>query len=119
MSEFLVIYLDSIDERLLDYLDEDDELRPEVVKRLRYYASALLEGSITPFAVAEDWADWFDLTCAFVATYASEEIEGLEAGAPLINEEVGPGTVLTEADRAYLAAVEQLLDAYPEMRLGE
>ncbi len=50
-------YLDSIDERLLDYLDEDDELRPEVVKRLRYYASALSEESITPGALAEDWAD--------------------------------------------------------------
>jgi hypothetical protein len=30
VSEFLVIYLDSIDERLLDYLDQDDELRPDV-----------------------------------------------------------------------------------------
>ncbi len=36
VSEFLVVYLDSIDERLLDYLDEEDELCPEVVKRLRY-----------------------------------------------------------------------------------
>jgi len=87
VSEFLVVYLDSIDEGLLDYLDKDDELRPEVVKRLRYYASALLEGTITPAAVAEDWADWFDLT--------------------------------GETDRTYLAAVEALRDAYPEMRLGE
>jgi hypothetical protein len=45
LSRFLVIYLDAIDERLLGYLDEDDALRPEVVKRLLYYASALLEGS--------------------------------------------------------------------------
>jgi hypothetical protein len=30
VSEFLVAYLASIDERLLDYLDEDDELRPEI-----------------------------------------------------------------------------------------
>ena len=104
VSEFLVVYLDSIDERLLDYLDEDDELRPEVVKRLRYYASALLEGSITPAAVAEDWADWFDLTRAFVAAYAPEEIEELEEAAPLMNDEVGEDTVLTEADRAYLTA---------------
>ena len=68
----LVIYLDSIDERLLDYLDEDDELRPEVVKRLRYYTTALLDGTITPAAVAEDWADWFDLVRAFVVAYAPE-----------------------------------------------
>ena len=88
VSEFLVVYLDSIDERLLDYLDEEDELRPEVVKRLRYYTSALLEGSITPAAVAEDWADWFDLTQAFVAAYAPEEVEELEEAAPLMSDEV-------------------------------
>jgi len=119
VSEFLVVYLDSIDERLLDYLDEDDELRPEVVKRLLYYVTVLLEGSITPAAVAEDWADWFDLTGAFVAAYAPDEVGELEEAAPFMNDDVGADTVLTEADRAYLAAVELLLDAYPEMRLGE
>ena len=69
MSEFLV-YLDSIDERLLDYLDEEDELRAEVVRRLRYYTTALLNCIITPAAVAEDWPDWFDLVPAFVVAYA-------------------------------------------------
>ena len=34
---------DSIDERLLDYVDEDDDFRLEVVKRLHYYASTILE----------------------------------------------------------------------------
>ena len=34
MSDFLVVYLDSIDERLLEYLDEDDELRLDAVQRL-------------------------------------------------------------------------------------
>ena len=72
VSEFLVLYLDSIDERLLDYLDDDQELRLEVVKRLRYYASSLLEGSITPASVTEDWAEWFDLVGAFVASYAPQ-----------------------------------------------
>ena len=80
VSEFLVIYLDSIDERLLDYLDEDDELRPEVVKRLRYYTTALLDGTITPAAVAEDWPDWYDLVRAFVAAYAPEEVAELGGG---------------------------------------
>ena len=119
VSEFLVAYLDAIDEGLLDYLDEDDELRPEVVKRLRYYATALLEGSITPGALAEDWEDWFDLTGAFVAAYAPEDVGELEDAAPLMGDGVEQHTVLTEADRAYLTAVELLLDAYPEMRLGE
>jgi hypothetical protein len=115
----LVVYLDSIDERLLDYLDEDDELRLEVVKGLRYYTSALLEGSISPAAVAEDWADWFDLVGAFVAAYAPHEVGELEEAAPLMSDEVETDTVLTEADRAYLVAVELLLDAYPEMRMRE
>ena len=119
VSEFLVLYLDSIDERLLDYLDQDDELRPEVVKRLRYYTTALLDGTITPAAVVEDWPDWFDLTRACVAAHATEDIEVLEEAAPLMSDEVGADTVLTEADRAYLTALELLLDAYPEMRLGE
>lgn len=90
-----------------------------MVKRLRYYASALLEGSLTPAAVAEDWADCFDLTRAFVATYTPEEVGELEEAAPLMSDEVEEDTVLTEVDRAYLGAVELLLDAYPEMRLGE
>ncbi len=119
VSEFLVVYLDSVDELLLDYLDEEDELRPEVVKRLRYYASALLEGSISPGAVAEDWADWFDLVGAFVAAYAPEEVEELEEAAPLMSDEVEEDTMLTETDRTYLTSLELLLDAYPEMRLSE
>ena len=32
VSDFLVVYLDSVDERLLEYLDEDDELKLEVVE---------------------------------------------------------------------------------------
>ena len=119
VSEFLVVYLDSIDERLLDYLDEDEELRLDTVKRLRFYTSALLEGSIKPAAVAEDWADWFDLAQAFVAAYAPEGVEELEDAAPLMSDEVGEDTVLTDADRAYLTAVEALLDPYPETRIGE
>jgi len=119
VSEFLVVYLDAIDERLLDYLDEEEELRLDTVKRLRFQTSALLEGSITPAAVAEDWADWFDLAPAFVAAYAPDEVGELEEAAPLMSDEVDEATVLTEADRAYLAALELRLDMYPEMRMGE
>ena len=115
----MVGYLDSTDEPLLAYLDEEDELPPEVVNRLRYDASAILEGSVTPAAVAEDWADWFDPSRAFLATYAPEGIEEMEAGVPLMSEEVGEDAVLTEADRVYPPAVELLLDARPEMRRGE
>jgi hypothetical protein len=47
------------------------------------------------------------------------EDRGLEEVAPVTSHEVEEDTVLTEADRAYLAAVEPLLDSYPEIRLGE
>lgn len=74
---------------------------------------------MTPAAMAEDWADWSDLAGAFVAAYAPEGIEELEQVAPLTRVEVGEDTVLSAADRAHHAAVELLLDAYPEMRLGD
>ena len=110
VSEFLVLYLDSIDERRLDYLDEDDELRPEVVKRLRYYTTALLDGTITLAAVAEDWPDWFDLVGAFVAAYAPEAVAELGEG-PEFNDAEDFDQPLSKADRSYLVALEPLLDA--------
>ena len=67
--------------RLLEYLDEDDELRLDAVKRLRFYTSALLEGSITPDHVMEDWPDWYQLVPAFVATYGTDELQELEGGS--------------------------------------
>jgi hypothetical protein len=57
----LVVYLDSIDERLLEYLDDDEELSLGTVQRLRFYTSALREGLITPATLHEDWPEWFDL----------------------------------------------------------
>ena len=61
VSDFLVTYLDSIDEHLLEYLDEDDELKLDTVQRLSFYKSALLEGSITAKHVEEGLAR---LVCA-------------------------------------------------------
>jgi len=120
MSEFLVAYLDSIDERLLEYLDDDDELRVDTVRRLRYYTTALLDGSITPAALAEDWPDFYDLAPAFVVAYAPEWMEDLEEEAAFLDgPEVGDDAPLTEADRAYLVALERQLDMYPEMRIRE
>jgi len=81
VSEFLVAYLDAVDDLLLQYLDEDQELHLDTVKRLRFYTTALLDGSITPAAVAEDWDDFYDLVPAFVATYAPAGLEILEKAA--------------------------------------
>jgi len=64
----------------LEYLDEDDELKLDVVQRLSFYTTALLAGWINPKHVVEDWLDWYVLVPAFVATYGSEELQALEGG---------------------------------------
>ena len=87
VNDFLVTYLDSIDEQLLEYLDEDEELKLDAVLRLRFYTSALLEGSISPDHVMEDWPDWYQLTPAFVATYGTEELEGAAVLLEAIEEQ--------------------------------
>ncbi|MGO9150340.1 MAG: hypothetical protein ACLQEG_09395 [Acidimicrobiales bacterium] len=120
VNDFLVTYLDSIDEQLLEYLDEDEELKLDAVKRLRFYTSALLEGSISPEHVEEDWPDWYQLVPAFVATYGSEELQELEGAAVLLEAiEEQDDVSLTETDRAYLKALEAWLDMYPEMHTAE
>jgi len=120
VNDFLVVYLDSIDERLLDYLDEDDELKVDAVQRLRFYTSALLEGSITLAHVMDDWPDWYQLVPAFVATYGSDELRELEIGAEFLGAiEEREDVSLSKADLAYLKVLESWLDMYPEMRTTE
>ena len=120
VNDFLFTYLDSIDEQLLEYLDEDDELKLDAVKRLRFYTSALLEGSISPDHVWEDWPDWYQLVPAFVATYGSEELQELEGAAVLLEAiEEQDDVSLTEADRVYLKVLELWLGMYPDMRTTE
>jgi hypothetical protein len=120
VNDLLVVYLDSIDERLLEYLDEDEELKLDAIQRIRFYTSALLEGSITPDHVVEDWPDWYQLASAFVATYGTEELQELEGGAEFLRVvEEHDEVSLTAVDRAYLKALETWLDMYPEMRTTE
>ena len=120
MSDFLVAYLDTIDEQLLGYFDEENGLRPDTVRRMRFYTTALLDGSFTPAALIEDWPDWFDLTSAYVVTYGTEEVEKYEEAAIFLEGPViGGDFPLTEADRVYLRALEPVLDMYPEIRATE
>jgi hypothetical protein len=120
VSEFLVVYLDSIDERLLDYLDGDDELRLDTVTWMRRYTNAMLDGSITPTDLAEEWPDWYLLEAAFVTAYAPEDVGELEERAAFHDAvENGEVVALTEADRAYLWALRLHLGMYPEMRTGD
>ncbi|MGP0109176.1 MAG: hypothetical protein ACLPR9_10020 [Acidimicrobiales bacterium] len=58
MNDLLVSCLDTIDERLLEYLD-DDETSLDAIRRLRLHTSALLGGSVTPGHLVEGRADWF------------------------------------------------------------
>jgi|ERR1035438_10344442 hypothetical protein len=120
VNDFLVTYLDSIDERLLEYLDKDDELKLDAVQRLRFYTTALLDGWISPKHAVEDWLDWYQLVPAFVATYGTEELQELEGGAEFPDAvEEQDEVSLTEADRVYLKPLETWLDMYPEMRTTE
>ncbi len=84
-------------------------MKLDAAQRLSFYTTALLDGSITPEHVDEDWPDWFALVPAFVAAYGSDELRGLEAGAEFLGaiEELDDVS-LTEADRAYL----KVLDAW-------
>lgn len=117
VSGFLLSYLLSTDERLLEYLDNEDELSHESVQRLRLYASAMVACALAPAQVMEDWPDWFHLAPAFVIAYASPQLEELEYSANFLRAgERHDGVSLTAADRAYLEELELQLDMYPEMR---
>ena len=48
VNDFLVTYLDSIDEDLIAYPDEHEELPVEVARRMRDSAVALLDGDMHP-----------------------------------------------------------------------
>ena len=117
MNEFLFAYLSALDERLLFYLDEDDEMMFDTVERLRLSTIALLADSITPAALKEEWPDWYHLAPAFVLAYGTEEMERLQDDAAFLraveeHDDVG----LDEADRAYLRALALRLDEYPDIR---
>jgi hypothetical protein len=114
VNDVLVTYLDRIDKRLLFYLDEDDEMMFDTVERLRSYTSALLTGSITPAALAEEWPDWFHLAPAFVLAYGTAELKDAAVFLRAVEEHDVVG--LTQADGAYLRALELRLDMYPEIR---
>jgi len=118
MSDILVAFLDAIDGRLLCYLDRDEELRLEAVERLWLYTEALIEGSITPAVIEEDWPDWFDLFAAFRTAYAPAWLTELERAAPL-RRAIRDDTRLARADRAYLLALTSLLEMHQQMRRAQ
>lgn len=116
-NDFLVTYLDIIDERLLKYLDEEDQLSLDTVMGLQEWAVTLLDGSITPASLRLEWPDWFQLASAFVFAYGNGDLGELEYAAVFLRAvEDEENVSLTDADRAYLEALASQLDMYPEMR---
>jgi hypothetical protein len=116
VDDRLLAYLDTLPERFLGYLNDDDELSAYTVKRLLVNASALLAGSITASALAEGWPDWSDLTRAFVLAYGTEDLQAVEAPAAFLSAvKENDDVALTDAERAYLEALIAMLDVYPEI----
>jgi hypothetical protein len=116
-NDLLVRYLQSIDERLLEYLDQDEDLSVATTERLLAQTTDLLAGTMTPAGLKASWPDWFDLVSAFVITYGSVQLEDLEEesgfGPETESEDEGPPTGLV---RGYLLTLELELDLYPEMK---
>jgi hypothetical protein len=116
-NDFLVTYLGIVDDGLLKYLDDADELSLDVVEGLQEWALALLDGSITPASLRLEWPEWFHLASAFVFAYGSGDLEELEHAAVSLRAVEGDDEVgLTGADRSYLKVLESQLGMYPEMR---
>ena len=113
LNEYLPDILGSLGKRFLGYLDNSGEMLVDTVRRLRLYTVALLDGSITPPAVVEDWADFYHLLPAFVAAYAPSWVGDLERAAELLDVP-GGHALLAAGDVAYLLAVESVLDRYLE-----
>jgi hypothetical protein len=117
VNDSLVAHLDAIDQRLREYLDDDDRLSLDTVRRLRQGTDVLLNGSITHADLADGWPDWYHLAPAFVAAYAPVSVEDLETNATFLEApEINDLEPLTEDDRAYLLALGFHLDLYLEMR---
>jgi hypothetical protein len=116
VNQFLVGYLLTVDDELLRYLDPNGEMDLDAVRLLRYYTTALLDGSVSPIDIVKNWPDWYLLAPAFVAAYVPEDVEVLEKKAGfLAAAESGRDVTLTGVDRTYLTALRLHLNMYPEM----
>lgn len=115
MAEDFVTYLDAVDGRLVDYLD-DKELSKEAVARLHRFAVAMSEGSMTPGLAREDWADFYPLAAAFVVVRGSDELEELYDQSTLFSAVVRGDVPFTDADRVFLVMLSEELERYAEGR---
>lgn len=114
VSSDLVTYLDAIDGGLVDYLDDERNLSVETVARLRRYAVAMSEGSMTAGLAREDWADFYPLAAAFVVVCGSDELSDLYDKSTVFSAMVRTEVAFTDADRVFLVTLADELERYTE-----
>jgi hypothetical protein len=116
VTDDLVTRLDAVDERLVDYLDEKQNLSPETVLRLQRFAVAMSEGSMTPGLALEDWPDFYPLAAAFVVVCGSSELRELYDQATVFSAVVRGEVPFTDADRVFLVLLSDELERYADTR---
>lgn len=114
----LVTYLDTVDEGLVDYVDDRKNLSSDTVRRLQRFAVAMSEGSMTPGLAREDWPDFYPLAAAFVVVCGSDELRGLYDQATLFSAVVRGDVPFTDADRVFLVVLSDELEQYAGVHHG-
>lgn len=112
VADDLVTYLDTVEEGLVDYVDDRKCLSSDTVRRLQRFAVAMSEGSMTPGLAREDWPDFYPLAAAFVVVCGSDELRGLYDQATLFSAVVRGEVSFTDADRVFLVLLSDELEQY-------
>lgn len=110
----LVTHLDAVDGELAGYLDEAGNLSDETVRRIRRFAVAMSEGSMTPGLALDDWADFYPLAAAFVVVCGSDELSELYDQATVFSAVVRGDVQFTDADRVFLVMLADELERYAD-----
>ena len=112
VADDLVTYLDTVEEGLVDYVDDRKRLSSDTVRRLQRFAVAMSEGSMTPGLAREDWPDFYPLAAAFVVVCGSDELRELYDQATLFSAVVRGEVSFTDADRVFLVLLSDELEQY-------
>jgi hypothetical protein len=113
-NDELVSVLDSYDEALLRYVDDDQELSLEAVAYVREMATKVLAGSIAWSEV--EASDWYALTSALVIVYGDQALDDLRLDASLGED----SPEVTYSDRRFLTELLGLVSRHETARsLGQ
>lgn len=110
MPRELASYLSAGDESLVGYLDHDENLSEETVGRLRRFAVAMSEGSMTPGLADADWPDFYPLVAAFVVVCGSDELRDLYDRSTVSSAMVRGDVPMTDVDRVFLVTLSEELE---------